>query len=361
MTPPGDAAIAVIALIGQSARRLAMSRFRPRAGSTNTLLLADFLGPDGQALDEVIVNLPDGQPDYLEIHCHGGAVVTGLVVSELAAMGYEEIPVRQMDMLRFQAGHRDALETEAVSVLKSTTSPLASALVRDSVKVLRAAAERRDIDALADMLAGAGPLERLCLTHRVAVAGAENSGKSTLVNALGGGSLVSEFPGTTRDAVIRRVDWLGAAVEITDTAGLGTANTPLPREARRRALQSIAAADALVWVVSPDTVEPAFPDNVPAVVVRVGNKCDIGTQNGGLPVCSLTGQGIDALRAEVFARLMGGVPGPGIFTARQRAAVENILHGTAEPDELVSGPLDVHHDADSGPCPQPAGGSAPHS
>ena len=336
LTPAGVAAIAVIAVEGEGAKDVVMERMKRRVG-TDTLILGKFTDREGGAIDEVIVH---GQPDndgYLEVHCHGGAAVTKALVEELKQMGCGEISPREMMVRKHRNGAYTILETEALLLLNEELTPKAAGLVRESVVVLTEAARAGDKSLLRRLADEAGPLEKLCRTHKIAIAGAENSGKSTLANALGGSSLVSEIPGTTRDAVRRLADWDGMMVEIIDTAGLGEAKTALHREAHKRAIAAMKEAELVLWVVSNDTKEPPMPHEAKGKEFLVVNKIDQfpGRYEVGFTVSALTGQCVDGLKKMVFHKIIGGEPKAGVFTKRQAESVRQILAGKKPPSSLL--------------------------
>lgn len=122
---------------------------------------------------------------------------------------------------------------------------------------------------------------------RVAIVGRPNVGKSSIVNALVGRkrSIVSEVPGTTRDAVDTMLDYQGKQVVLVDTAGIrrrGKIGTGIERYSVLRAMRAIDRADVAVLVV--DATEPlaaqdahvagAVQDQAKGLVVAV-NKWDL--------------------------------------------------------------------------------------
>ncbi|HTR52341.1 MAG TPA: tRNA uridine-5-carboxymethylaminomethyl(34) synthesis GTPase MnmE [Kofleriaceae bacterium] len=161
----------------------------------------------------------------------------------------------------------------------------------------------------------------------IALVGAVNVGKSSLLNALVGAerALVAEAPGTTRDYLEARDDWAGVAVTLIDTAG--TRATADPVEARGIALgeQRVAAAD--VVVVVNDGIA-AWDDGARfgarALVVR--SKADLGGEaRGAVATSAETGAGLDELRRRALA-LAGVAEREGsedavVTTARQHATV----------------------------------------
>ncbi len=166
----------------------------------------------------------------------------------------------------------------------------------------------------------------------VVLVGAPNAGKSTLFNALVGEDrvLVTEVPGTTRDAVAETVEIGGERLRLVDTAGLRETGERVERlgvEAARRAAEG---ADLLLVARAPGEEGPvgrALPDGVPALLVAT--KADLGGASfaGEMRVSAKTGEGLAALRGEIVRRLSGAEEA-GSFGAlpRQREA---LLRGAA--------------------------------
>jgi len=105
---------------------------------------------------------------------------------------------------------------------------------------------------------GSGAARRLREGVSVAIIGAPNAGKSSLLNALAGAdvAIVSERAGTTRDIVETRLDLGGVPVLFADTAGLRDQSTDeIEIEGMRRALARAEAADLRLLVIDPSTDE----------------------------------------------------------------------------------------------------------
>lgn len=150
---------------------------------------------------------------------------------------------------------------------------------------------------------------------RVVLVGPPNAGKSRLFNVLSAGehAIVSPAAGTTRDYLIAACRCADLWVDLIDTAGTEAASTPIGREAQRRRDEVVATADLLLLCLPCDQLDPseivAGRPDVPTV--HVHTKSDL------LPPCAspgptrtsaLTGEGTEALRATIAARL-GDAPG----------------------------------------------------
>ena len=186
-------------------------------------------------------------------------------------------------------------------------------------------------DDIARHLADGQRGERLRDGFEIAIMGAPNVGKSSLLNRLSASdvAIVSDIPGTTRDVIEVALDLGGYRVLLIDTAGLRETDDPIEREGVRRARLRADAADLRLHVVNPGD---ALPDAVPGIeTILVANKADLGpTPAGAIAVSARTGQGIDALLALITARVAERLePGeaPAITRARHRAAVAEAVAG----------------------------------
>ncbi|MCW5771401.1 MAG: tRNA uridine-5-carboxymethylaminomethyl(34) synthesis GTPase MnmE [Rhodospirillaceae bacterium] len=177
----------------------------------------------------------------------------------------------------------------------------------------------------------------------VAIVGAPNVGKSSLLNALlrREAAIVSSIAGTTRDIVEARLDLGGYPILLADTAGLREIDAraggdPIEAEGIKRALARAEQADLRLGVfdarTGPDAALKAWlgPATIP-----IANKADLTPDPSGkvgsageLRVSAATGYGLDALRdrleAEAQARMNTG-SAPVITRARHRAALRECV------------------------------------
>jgi tRNA modification GTPase len=173
----------------------------------------------------------------------------------------------------------------------------------------------------------------------VAIAGAPNVGKSTLINCLAERevAIVSDIPGTTRDVIEVALDLNGVPVVLTDTAGIRETSDPVELEGVKRARARAEAADLVLWLADDDR-EIRVKDPAREWVIRT--KSDLrSVPPGEFAISAKTGAGMSALiarLAEVAGKLAGE---PALVThARQRQALEAaVTHLVALSNPAISG------------------------
>ncbi len=110
----------------------------------------------------------------------------------------------------------------------------------------------------------------------LAIIGAPNSGKSSLINFLAQSevAIVSEIAGTTRDVVETHLSIGGVALKISDTAGIRETNDQIEKEGIRRALQKAAEADIKIFLIDA-TNQIIQQDLIDENTIVVVNKSDL--------------------------------------------------------------------------------------
>jgi tRNA modification GTPase len=174
---------------------------------------------------------------------------------------------------------------------------------------------------------------------RVALVGAPNVGKSSLLNALAGQdiAIVTAHPGTTRDRIERSVDIGGLVLNFIDTAGLRATADEVEQLGIERTLDAVAEADIVLELVEAAArvlrgerafaLDAAWQHRIGphAAHILVINKVDLsgeapGLREGHLYISARTGAGLDSLRAELLRRA-GWDRAPsdeGVYLARAR-------------------------------------------
>ncbi len=318
--------------------------------------------------------------DCAELSVHGGRAVLAVATEALLAFGARPAEPGEFSRRAFLHGKFDLLQAEAMADLIAAETQAqrllalegadalqtACASWREALRLLMAKQEAlidfpdedlppdveaglvRNITALRDemhaVLAVAPRAERLRDGLEFVILGAPNAGKSTLLNALAGAdiAIVSDIPGTTRDAVGVRVDLAGVPVQITDTAGLRETDDPIESEGVSRARARGARADLVIAVGAAPA--PAFPEVPPAVeALFVITKSDLLQEAplGFLTVSVRDGVGVDALLSEL-ARIAGrltdvkGLPALGrprqVVCVRDAAQALDEALQTSEPE-----------------------------
>lgn len=369
----GRAAIAVIRISGPAARQ-ACTIFLNQTPVHRQARLAVFrrLG-EAQPVDRCIALFFEGPAsatgeDLLELHVHGGlavidAVLTSVVMdlprTRLAEPGEftrRSLENGKLGLLQVEA-LGDVLAAETRQQLNQAQRQMAgemTALVagwRDRILDMRALIEAdldfadegdvgdglaRQVRALAgalhgeviQMLGEAQRGQRIRDGARIAVVGAPNAGKSSLINAMTGRdvSIVSDRPGTTRDVVEAPMMISGWSVVLQDTAGIRESDDLIEQEGVRRTRQKLQAADIVISLAAWDVPRLPYDADFDGVdVIEVTTKADVRSPaDGGLGVSSTTGTGIaelTALCAATLNRMMSGDP-PLIARERHRHALE---------------------------------------
>jgi tRNA modification GTPase len=163
---------------------------------------------------------------------------------------------------------------------------------------------------IAGLLASAPSADRMRQGALLVLAGRPNAGKSSLFNALLGTerALVTEIPGTTRDAIEAHTDFLGWPVRLVDTAGLADAPERLERMGIEVSRRYLSAADLVLLCVesgrAPEADEAALAAERATLVVRTKRDLANGSVEG-LEVSSVTGEGLDQLRRAAAERVFG--------------------------------------------------------
>lgn len=204
----------------------------------------------------------------------------------------------------------------------------------------------RDLDR---EIAGFGAAERIRDGFEVAILGAPNTGKSTLLNALAGreAAITSEYAGTTRDVIEVRMEVGGLAVTLLDTAGLRDASDPVERIGIDRALDRARSADLRIFLRVDDEDLPIEAQN--GDIDAIG-KADLAADRvaGRLYLSGATGEGLGDLVERIRQQLCGRVAGAGVLVReRHRAAAQRATKALrAALAQLGHGPDRVEFAAD---------------
>ncbi|WP_112320859.1 tRNA uridine-5-carboxymethylaminomethyl(34) synthesis GTPase MnmE [Oceanibium sediminis] len=248
-----------------------------------------------------------------------------LIDAETEAQRRQAMRVMRGDLGERVARWRGSL-VRALALIEATIDfadeELPPALVEESDRLIRSVAED-----IRGQLAGADAAERIRDGFEVAIVGAPNAGKSTLLNAIAGreAAITSSIAGTTRDVLEVRSDISGLPVTFLDTAGLRLAEDEIEAIGIERARERAIAADLRIFLVDLDG-DTRFRDDLErAGDLTVRTKADIHG-GGGDSISARTGQGLDVLlnrvRQELEVRAHGATS---VIRVRQQVALKGAL------------------------------------
>ncbi|KPU83215.1 tRNA modification GTPase TrmE, partial [Marinosulfonomonas sp. PRT-SC04] len=155
----------------------------------------------------------------------------------------------------------------------------------------------------------------------VAIVGAPNVGKSSLLNRLTGrdAAITSEIAGTTRDVIEVRMDLNGLPVTILDTAGLRDTDDTVEGLGIERAITRAHQADLRVFLYNQEPLNLPLQPQGEDIVVR--SKADIYTGDS-FSVSGTTGKGVEELISCITAVLENKAQGAGTaIRERHRLAI----------------------------------------
>jgi tRNA modification GTPase len=332
LTPAGTGAIASLAIRGPAAWRLSCALFQPHSNKPlprEPVAGCIWLGRFGEtARDESVLVVKQANPvPAVELHCHGGREVLRLLLELLEARGCRLCGWQELERITTTDPFRSLA---AAALAEAPTARTAATLldqyhgafaraVEAVLAALDAGDTTRSAELLGDLIRWTSLGRHLVTPWRVAVAGAPNVGKSSLVNALAGYQrcVVSATPGTTRDVVTTVLALDGWPVEVADTAGLrSAAGDDLEGQGIDRALAAAAGADLCLWILD-GSAPPVWPTTSMPNLRLVINKVDLPAAwnfdpAGEAPrVSAQTGAGIADLCLAVARWLVPEVPAPG--------------------------------------------------
>jgi len=361
-TAPGKAGIAVIRLSGPDVAAVAdaVCGGLPAPRQASLRVLRDS---HGARLDEaVVLHFPEGSSfsgeAVLELQTHGSPAVVSALLRCLGSLpGLRAADPGEFTRRALANGRLDLTQVEALAdLLESETeaqrqqamrvfsgslgakcAEWRAALIR-ALALLEVTIDFADEEVPVDVypevrtllgdvksaldaeIAGFSVAERIRSGFEVAILGAPNAGKSTLLNTLAGreAAITSEHAGTTRDVIEVRMDLGGLPVTLLDTAGLRETEDAVETIGITRARARANAADLRVFL---DDGTCDFSDLRREDDIVVHAKADI-MEGDGDGVSGLTGLGVDRLVARIAGTLEIRAQGGGMaIRARHESAM----------------------------------------
>jgi tRNA modification GTPase len=393
-TANGTGAIAVIRVSGTGAKALVSKAFSKdlQALPSHTVHLGWMRSASGERLDEVLATLFDNGKSFtgeesVELACHGSPYIQQLLLQRLVEVGCRMAEPGEFTKRAFLNGRLDLSQAEAVADLIAAQSKQAhqvalqqlrgrfsselqqlreqlinfAALIELELDFAEEDVEFADRSSLKQLVASVLQMvRRLAASFElgnaikqgvpVAIVGAPNTGKSTLLNQLLGEerAIVSDIAGTTRDVIEEVLNIEGIQFRLIDTAGIRQTTETIEALGIERSQQKIEQAkivlcladsgdasnlqETMEWVQSLNTLHPDKN------ILLILNKADLNTtvnlnnQEEVLQISALNGEGILELKNKLVQLTLGD------FSIQDETIVSNARHHAAL--ELTAAALD---------------------
>lgn len=338
-TPPGHGGIAVIRVSGPKSLRItrALCPKLPPTLESHTIHYSKLMDRNGGLIDDPLISFFEHGRSYtgeetVEISCHGGSVVSQLILNELVHHGCRPAEKGEFTYRAFINGRIDLVQAENVlELIDSQSAPAARLAARNlqgelslmygriedllvwCLAQLEASIDfsTEDIDYvdLSGVQTRIVEIVSLCQQlissyhsgkalkdgFNVVILGSPNAGKSSLLNAILGvdRAIVSDVAGTTRDVIEGQTIRNGVLFRLYDTAGIRDSEDKIEQLGVKRAVSSVDNADAIIWVIDPqlssqsdELFQTLKSSKVPVLIF--GNKFDILHESFKSSVTSLS-------------------------------------------------------------------------
>ena len=314
-TAIGRSAIAVVRMSGDNAIDIAKKFFSPFPTLPNVLkvgkLQTKHFVEHAMCVYFAAPHSYTGE-NTVEFHCHGGVAVTAAVIETCLENGAVMAQNGEFSKRAFINGKQnlsnaegiiEMIDAETASAAKAGANLLENALGKkvvelqdkllNTISAVEAALDYPEEDlelpttqtVKAELCQIVAELDKLIATSAlgkvakygvdVAIVGAPNVGKSSLLNALLGQNraIVSDVKGTTRDTLNESVFYRDIKLNFVDTAGLHDTPDSIEAEGIRRAKQAAQNADVVLYLVDNPKDKTEFESDKP--VIKIFNKCDL--------------------------------------------------------------------------------------
>ena len=363
-TPSGIGGIAVVRVSGPSAISICDKVYRPfKAGNTlasrksHTLTYGQIIDPEsGEVIDEVVASVFRAPhsftgEDVVEISCHGSLYIQQRILDVILSVeGIRLAEPGEFTRRAFRSGKMDLSQAEAVADLIAATTAASHRLAMSQMK----GSISRKLDGLRLQLLNMTSLleleldfseedvefadrsQLLSLAHQidyevtrlastfsagqaikngipVAIIGAPNVGKSTLLNQLlkDDRAIVSPIQGTTRDLIEDTITLGGYLFRFIDTAGIRNTSDQIEAMGIERSLRAAERAHIIILLSEPKVPFIDFEPRPDQKVIRIINKSDLAGSHDEtkslmsddspiIHLSALTGEGVAALEQHLI-------------------------------------------------------------
>lgn len=360
-TPPGDGGVAIVRISGPEAIEVADRIFSGPVKKylTHTVHFGKILNHE-KVIDEglvIVMRAPKSYTgeDIIEIHCHGGSLVTRKVLEATLDAGARAALPGEFTYQAFMNGKIDLTQAEAVQELIASKSDLALQAaehqLQGNLHLSIASYQKRlteitaileawidypeegfefasQVELLADLETISGDMKKFAGTFQdgktlhagltLCLLGTPNVGKSSLMNVLArkDRAIVTDTPGTTRDLLEEEIQFCGLHFRLVDTAGIRVTDEIIEKEGVARSKKAAKEADLILFVCDIQnkfsTEEQALYDSLPQEkTVLIWNKIDLPHDPpsiDGIHISTKEQRGIDELKEAVYQIIWSGGP-----------------------------------------------------
>lgn len=363
-TPPGEGGIAIIRISGNEALSVANKIFSGSIFSykTHTVHFGKILNERGEVIDEglaIVMRAPHSYTgeDTVEIHCHGGMLITQQVLNGAIRSGAKIALPGEFTCKAFQNGKIDLTRAEAVQLVIASKSTLAMQVAENQLQgkleeaissfqkslthfaaILEAwvdfpeeglefASREELLSSLDKTLKEMETLKdtfhegkKLHIGISICLIGEPNVGKSSLMNVLTSKNraIVTDIPGTTRDILEEDVQLGGLHFRLLDTAGLRQTEETVEKEGIKRSFAAAQKADLILFILdaSNPIINPKLLKQLPKKpTLAIWNKIDLKSTQAlpslpfeTLQISAKKCLGIEALKQAIHTIIWKGAP-----------------------------------------------------
>ena len=377
-TPPGEGGVAIVRISGDRALEVAEKVYSGplRSYLSHTVHFGRIIKQD-EIIDEVLIVVMKNPRSYtgedtVEIHCHGGSLVTRRVLQTILEAGARAALPGEFTFKAYMNGKLDLAQAEAVQELIAAKNDLAlhaaenqlhGALSKqiesfqkefvDIAAILEAWVDFPEEglefasfeEVIASLESTRKKMERLSQTFHegkivhegltMCLSGAPNVGKSSLMNALLGKerAIVTAVPGTTRDLLEADLRIGGLHFRLVDTAGIRATEEIVEQEGIRRSHQALQQADLILLVLDAtrgvqETDQELLKIAPPQKTLVIWNKVDLPSEyqkpESSLEVSAKQGLGLDELREAIDQKIWRSGP-----PSKEEVVITNSRHHQA--------------------------------
>lgn len=316
-TTPGTGAISIVRLSGPDCFRIADAVVQLKSGTISeakayTIHYGEVYR-DGSLLDEVLVSVFRNPHSYtgedaVEISTHASSYIVSELIRLLLEAGARFAQPGEFTRRAFLNGKMDLAQAEAVADVISSTTSASHRVAMNQMKgvfSVQLQALREELLQMASLIeleldfseedvefanrdellslveATRSQVEKLAASFHqgnlikngvpVAIVGATNAGKSTLLNALLGDdrALVSDIPGTTRDTIEELLNLDGVLFRFIDTAGIRESSDTVEKMGIERTLRMLSQAEVVLGVLDVSENEHLFQEHLQQIIEKV--------------------------------------------------------------------------------------------